>query len=222
MKIVVLLSGGMDSTVAAYLTRKDHPKGDIYALTVDYGQLAEPYETSAASLVAARIGAAGHLVTEVSIPCNSPLTGQGEIESKAFSGIPNTWVPQRNSIFLALAFAYAESVGADRIYVGFCKGAYSPDCSLNFVRAIETALNHASKAFNETGKGIGVIAPLLFKSKPEVIKEGYGLGVDFGETRTCYTADTLACGICPGCRARLDAFTQLCIADPVLYRSSNG
>ena len=218
MNAVVLISGGMDSTVAAYLARKDIKNGKLYGLTVDYGQLAIDYEIEAAYNVARELVMERHAVANVVMPFGNPLTGIGNIESSTFTGIPNTWVPQRNSIFLALAYGYAETVDADSVYVGFAKGAYSPDCSPHFTHYIEIALNYASKSFVESGKGIGLIAPLVLRSKPEIIQKGFGSGVDFAKTRTCYGEGELACGVCPGCRARLQAFSDLGITDPLKYK----
>jgi 7-cyano-7-deazaguanine synthase len=136
--------------------------------------------------------------------------------------IPSTWVPQRNSIFLALAFAYAEMVGAGYIYGGMNAVDYSgyPDCRPEFLLSIEQALNLASKKFVETGKAIKLVVPLVKLSKVDIIKTGLELGVPYNLTWSCYKGpDELkqACGLCDSCRIRLQAFKDLGVKDPIKY-----
>ena len=164
-------------------------------------------------------------------------TGQGDIpvkRSKAMKetfglaygrdegkvgGIPTTWVPQRNSIFLALAFAYAETVGATLVYTGFNVRDYSgyPDCRLEFVEQMQKALNLASKQFVETGKGIGIACPIIHKTKAEIIELGMRLKVPFRYTWSCYQGREKACGVCDSCRIRLEAFKKVGLDDPLSY-----
>lgn len=219
-KAVVLLSGGLDSTVAAYCARKDIGKsGELYAITFNYGQT-HSKELNYAREVAGELAVCHDILSiPLSKVVQSTLTGQGEIPIGEVEGIPSTWVPQRNSIFLALAFAYAETVGADRVYIGVNSRDYSgyPDCRPEFVEAMNRALNLASKRFVETGKGIGIIAPLQYLTKVDIIKKGTELGVDFSKTWSCYRGGEKACGRCPSCVIRLRAFRELGIEDPIKY-----
>jgi len=220
-KAVVLLSGGIDSTVTAYIARKDiGGSGILHALHLNYGQLHKK-EGELAFETAVKLSCIWYS-QEVKIPASSSLTGQGEIPTGEPEGIPSTWVPQRNSTFLALAFAYAETTGADRIYIGVNSRDYSgyPDCRPEFIEAVNKALNLASKQFVESGRGIGIIAPLQYLSKVEIIRKGIELGVDFSKTWSCYRGKELACGKCPSCLIRLEAFRELGIDDPIGYERS--
>ncbi len=220
-KTVVLLSGGLDSTVTAYLARKDvGKKGALYALTVMYGQK-HTKEVEYAAKVAISLGAEWsplYLPLDTFLQ-SSLLHSQEEVPTKEEEGIPSTWVPQRNSIFLALAFAYAETVGAGLVYTGFNVRDYSgyPDCRPEFVEQMQRALNLASKRFVETGEGIGITCPLMHKSKVEIIQIGMGLGVDFESTWSCYKGGDKACGVCDSCRIRLKAFEGAGLKDPLEY-----
>jgi len=220
-KAVVLLSGGIDSTITAYTAKKDIGKrGELHAISFDYGQ------THQKELVCA--SAIGELLEVESHPLlkilgmglfGSSLTGQGEVPTEEVEGVPSTWVPQRNSIFLTLAFAYAETIGADKVYIGVNSRDYSgyPDCRPEFILSMSVALNQASKQFIETGKGIGIVAPLQYLSKVDIIRKGIGLGVNFSVTWSCYNGRRLACGRCPSCIIRLKAFKDLGMKDPVEY-----
>jgi len=149
----------------------------------------------------------------------SSLIAVGEVPTEEVKGVPSTWVPQRNSIFLALAFAYAETVGADRVYVGANSMDYSgyPDCRYEFISALDIALNLASKQYVEDGKRITISAPLQFNSKADIIRRGIALGVDFSKTWSCYNGREKACGQCPSCLIRLKAFREVGIEDPLEY-----
>jgi len=218
-KVVVLLSGGIDSTVTAYLARRlVGSTSRLYALSFKYNQEHDK-ELSYAYSTGEALGVEDHLFLEVQIPAGSSLTGQGEIPSKEVKGIPSTWVPQRNSIFLALAFSYAEAVGADSIYIGVNSQDYSgyPDCRPEFITAMSTALNLASKRFVETGKVIGIVTPLQYLHKTGIISTGLELGIDFSNTWSCYRGGLKACGKCPSCRIRLEAFQSLGKTDPLEY-----
>jgi len=219
-KVVILLSGGLDSAVTAYIARKDvGVKGELYALNISYGQT-HFREITSAQNIANELGAS---LKRMHVPLDwlveSSLTGLGEIPTEEVEDIPSTWVPQRNSIFLALAFAYAETVGADLVYTGFNVKDYSgyPDCRPEFVEQIQKALNLASKQFVETGKGIGIACPIMHKTKAEIIEIGRTLGVDFSKTWSCYQGGKKACGVCPSCRIRLAAFEEVGVDDPVEY-----
>ena len=223
-KAVVLLSGGLDSAVAAYIAREDIGKrGKLYALTFEYGQRhwKEVY-------CAISIGKALEVATH-SLPASglahfangsSLVNRRYDIPSEGLSdGIPNTWVPQRNSVFLAYAFACAEVVGADWIYTGFNIKDYSgyPDCRPEFVEAIEKALNLASKEFVEVGKGRSIETPLMYKTKAEIVQKGLSLEVPFKLTTSCYEGGEKACGKCDSCRIRLEAFAKVGVPDPIEY-----
>jgi len=220
-KAVVLLSGGLDSTVTAYIARKDiGVKGELYALGISYGQTHFREVTSAQNI-------ANELDTPLKrmhIPLDwlveSSLTGEGDIPAEEVKEIPSTWVPQRNSIFLALAFAYAETVGADLVYTGFNIKDYSgyPDCRPEFVEQMQRALNLASKQFVETGKGIGITCPIMYKTKAEIIEIGRTLFVPFEKTWSCYKGGEKACGVCASCRIRLKAFDEVGLVDPITYQ----
>jgi len=220
-KSVVLLSGGIDSTVTAYLARRDTgKKGKLYAVSLDYGQ-AHKKELLCASDIGELLEVEGHPLFKILGMglLGSSLVGKGEIPTEETRGIPSTWVPQRNSIFLAFAFAYAETIGADRVYVGVNSRDYSgyPDCRPEFIEAMNKALNLASKRYVESGKGIGIIAPLQYLSKTDIIKKGIELKVNFSKTWSCYRGRELACGKCPSCLIRLEAFRKLGMRDPISY-----
>lgn len=221
-KAVVLLSGGLDSTVTAYIARKDiGVKGELYTLSFFYGQL-HIKEVECARLIAEALEASLlRLDLDLQSLVDSSLTGVGVIPEEEGKGIPSTWVPQRNSIFLALAFAYAETVGATLVYTGFNIKDYSgyPDCRPEFVEQIQKALNLASKQFVETGRGIGIACPLMHKTKVEIIEWGRTLSVPFEKTWSCYQGRDEACGVCDSCRIRLAAFTEVGIDDPIEYES---
>lgn len=237
-RAVVLLSGGIDSTVTAYLARKDvGKKGKLHAISFAYGQLHKK-ELAFASDISVKLEMESHpLIRILGMELfGSSLVGGDEEPVKRLtamkasfglaygrpkgdSRIPSTWVPQRNSFFLALAYAYAETVGASSVYIGVNSVDYSgyPDCRPEFVQAMDTALNLASKQAVETGKYIRIVAPLQHLSKVEIISKGLEMGVDFSKTWSCYCGRELACGKCPSCLIRLEAFSKLEMKDPARY-----
>lgn len=221
-KAIVLLSGGLDSTVTAYIAKKNIGKmGELYAVTFDYGQTHHK-EIVFARDVAKELGVVEHLEEwELRIPAESSLLVEGseQVPTEEVEGIPSTWVPQRNSIFLALAFAWAETIGADSIYIGVNNVDYSgyPDCRPEFINSMERALNLASKRFIETGREIMIEAPLQYLAKVDIIKLGASLGADFSKTWSCYRGEVRACGRCPSCLIRLKAFKELGLDDPIEY-----
>lgn len=210
MKAVVLLSGGLDSTTVAYLA--DRSGYEIFALSIRYGQRHER-ELEAARAVCNALGVAEHRVVSLDFGnWGSSLTESGDLPTDGESDtIPTTWVPMRNLIFLGIASGYAEVVAADAIYIGVSQVDYSgyPDCRAEFIDAYQRAANLASKQFVERGISIPVMAPLMHLSKPNTIKLGLRLGVDYGMTWSCYEGGAEPCGVCDSCRIRDAAFKDV-------------
>ena len=224
-KAVVLLSGGLDSATA--LAEAKAAGFEPYALTVLYGQR-HAVEVEAARRVATALGATRHVETTIDLRAfgGSALTADLDVpkdrdESEMTSGIPITYVPARNTVFLALALAWAETLGAFDLFVGVNCVDYSgyPDCRPEFLRAFEALANLATKAGVEGTGSFRIHAPLLHWTKEQIIRRGLELGVDYGLTHSCYdpTPGGLACGRCDSCRLRLDAFARVGIADPAQY-----
>ena len=222
-KAVVLLSGGLDSSTVAYIAAKrDNLK--VFPISFLYGQK-HFYELDCARKVAESLGSVTK-VAHVGLKelVQSSLLGSSDIPSDGVKPgeIPSTWVPQRNSIFLSLAFAYAEMVDADYVYAGMNAVDYSgyPDCRPEFINSMEDSLNLASKRFVETGKRFELITPLMAMQKVDIIKTGLELGVPYNLTWSCYKGPNdlkQACSSCDSCRIRLDAFSKLGIKDPIKY-----
>ncbi len=220
MNAVVLLSGGLDSAVSAHIGKlRLGNEGKLYALTLQYGQKHER-EIDSAFGIGELLGVEEHEKLRVDVVA-SALTDEGrDIRTTGVEeGIPDTWVPQRNALFLVLAFAYAESVGAEVIYTGFNIVDYSgyPDCRPEFVKAINWALNLASKRFVETRRGIEISSPLSGLSKSQIISKALELGVPLELTWSCYQGREKACGLCDSCRLRLKGFEELGLKDPIEY-----
>jgi len=217
---VVLLSGGLDSATVLAIARAEG--FDAFALTVLYGQR-HRVEVEAAKRVAAAIGVAEHRFVRVELDVlgGSALTAAIEVPKDRVDdgGIPATYVPARNTVLLSLALGYAEVVGATDLFVGVNAVDYSgyPDCRPEFVRAFEALANVATKAA-VGGARYRVHAPLLEKTKPEIIRCGLELGVDYALTHSCYDPDDTggACGHCDSCLIRARAFAALGLADPAL------
>jgi 7-cyano-7-deazaguanine synthase len=222
-RAVVLASGGLDSTVAAAIAKQDGH--ELYCLTIAYGQR-HIVEVERARQVAAALGVAGHLVLELNLRAigGSALTTASSVpkdrdRSERSHGIPNTYVPGRNLIFLSLAAAHAEVVGASRIYFGANVVDYSgyPDCRPAFIRAFETAVHEGTKAGVE-GRPLQVIAPLLSMTKADIIRRGLELNVPFHLTHSCYDpSGTVACGRCDSCLIRREGFAKAGVEDPIEY-----
>ena len=220
---IILLSGGLDSaTVLARATAR----GDAcYALTIDYGQRHDA-EMAAARDIAARARVFAHRTVTVDVGQfgGSSLTDTAmAVPVTATEGIPNTYVPARNTIMLAIALAWAEVVGAARICVGVNAVDYSgyPDCRPAFIDAFQTLAGLATKA-GVNGERILIEAPLISMSKAEIIALGVQLGVDYSATVSCYQArmDGAACGQCDACRLRKQGFSAAGIGDPTRYAAS--
>jgi 7-cyano-7-deazaguanine synthase len=220
-RAVILLSGGMDSaTVLAIARSEGH---ECHCLTVDYGQRHRA-ELSAAARVARDLGASQHRVVDLDLAGfgGSALTDQAIAVPEAPSGgIPVTYVPARNTIFLALALAWAEVLGSRDIWFGANAVDYSgyPDCRPEYMRAFEALANLATKAAVE-GNRLTLHTPIISLSKADIIRRGATLGVDYGQTVSCYqaTKEGLACGRCDACRLRSAGFAAAGLTDITRYR----
>lgn len=220
---VVLASGGLDSTVTAVMARQDGC--ELFFLTVDYGQR-HAVEIERARQVAAALGVSHHVVltTDLRSIGGSALTSRIEVpkdreRSDRERDIPVTYVPGRNLIFLSLAAAHAEVVGASLIYFGANVLDYSgyPDCRPEFIRAFEDTVNKGTKAGVE-GNPFHVRTPLLLMNKAEIIRRGAELRAPLHLTHSCYDpVGTLACGRCDSCVIRREGFAKAGVADPVQY-----
>jgi 7-cyano-7-deazaguanine synthase len=223
---VVLVSGGMDSATALAIARQQGFA--CYALSFDYGQR-HRLELDCARRVAASLGAVRHTIVGIDLRAigGSALTAAIDVPKdrpyeEMGQGIPITYVPARNTVFLALALGLAEVVGAFDMFYGANVLDYSgyPDCRPEFVAAFEKLAGVATKAGVEGGT-FHVHAPLLKMTKAEIIKEGKRLGVDFGMTLSCYDPDDQgrACGHCDSCRLRLRGFEEAGMSDPAVYQN---
>lgn len=223
-KAVVLASGGLDSTVAAVVAKRDGCR--LYLLTIGYGQR-HGVEVERARQVARALEAAEHRVIEIDLRAfgGSSLTSDEPVprdrsEAERRGGIPSTYVPARNTIFLSLALAYAETVGADAIYIGANVLDYSgyPDCRSEYLQAFERVARLGTKA-GVDGRGIEIRAPLLTLSKAEIIRLGISLGAPLHLTHSCYdpAVHGEACGRCDSCRIRLEGFKAAGLTDPAAY-----
>ena len=224
-RAVVLLSGGLDSATA--LAEAKASGFALYALTVLYGQR-HAVEREAAERVARSLGVVRHVQQSIDLRAfgGSALTDAIAVpkdrdEATMSDGIPITYVPARNTVFLSLALAWAETLGAFDIFVGVNCVDYSgyPDCRPEYLAAFETLANLATKAGVEGKRRFRVHAPLIRLTKDEIIQRGLELGVDYGLTHSCYDPDSLgrACGHCDSCQIRLAGFAKLGKVDPVEY-----
>jgi 7-cyano-7-deazaguanine synthase len=218
---VVLLSGGLDSATTLAIC---HQEGfEPCALSFDYGQR-HHVEVAAARRVAASLGARDHRVAQIDLRIfgGSALTDKIPVPKNTsdLTGIPITYVPARNSIFLSYALAWCEVLGAADIFIGVNAIDYSgyPDCRPAFISAFEELASLATKAGVE-GRRFHIHAPLLEMSKAQIIQKGIDLGVDFSLTHSCYdpSPDLLACGRCDSCRIRMEGFRQAGLVDPIRY-----
>ncbi len=220
--VVVLLSGGMDSATVLAIARGEGC--ECHCLTVDYGQRHRA-ELAAAARVARALGAAGHRVIRLDLTAfgGSALTDNSlAVPEAPTQGIPITYVPARNTIFLSLALAWAEVLGAQDIWFGANAVDYSgyPDCRPEYMRAFEALANLATRAAVE-GRPLALHTPIISLTKADIIRRGAALGVDYAATVSCYqaTEEGLACGRCDACRIRRGGFEAAGIADPTRYRS---
>ena len=220
-KAVCLLSGGLDSATCLAVARRDGFAS--YALSFDYGQR-HIYELEAAARVAAALGAADHRVARIDLRMfgGSALTAGIDVPkhrsaAEMETGIPITYVPARNTIFLSFAMAWAEVLGASDIFLGVNAVDYSgyPDCRPEFVAAFEAMANLATKTGVEGTTALKVHTPLINLSKSEIIRLGLSLGVDYGLTHSCYDpgADGRPCGGCDSCLLRAKGFEEAGVRD---------
>jgi 7-cyano-7-deazaguanine synthase len=221
MKCVVLLSGGLDSYTAAAIARSEG--FELYALTIRYGQR-HAHELIAARRVAASLGVARHLelpldlrgiggsalTSDVPVPRDRALTA---------TDIPSTYVPARNTIFLAVALGWAEAIDARDLCIGVNALDYSgyPDCRPEFIRAFESLAAVATRAGVEGGR-FHIHTPLITLSKADIIRRGIALGLDYGLTHSCYdpSADSRPCGHCDSCVLRAKGFAEAGVIDPLV------
>jgi 7-cyano-7-deazaguanine synthase len=221
---VVLLSGGLDSATVLAIAQAEGFA--VHALSFRYGQR-HAAELEAARAVAARAHVAAHHIAEIDLRAmgGSALTAEIGVperrsEQEMAEGIPVTYVPARNTIFLAFALGWCEVLGASDIFIGVNAVDYSgyPDCRPEFIRAFEALARLATKAGVE-GRRFQVRAPLIALSKAEIIRKGLALGVDYSLTRSCYQPDAggRACGVCDACLLRLKGFREAGIKDPAEY-----
>ena len=220
-RAVVLLSGGLDSVTALAMAKSEGY--ECYTLSFNYGQRHES-ELLASAKLSALHGTVEHKVINIDLRSigGSALTDNLiDVPEEEQQGIPVTYVPARNTVFLSIALGWAEVLNAHAIYVGVNAVDYSgyPDCRPDFIAAFETLANLATKTGVE-GNKLSVHAPLINMTKAEIIKRGIELGVDYSQTVSCYQADSdgNACGRCDSCRLRRQGFEQAGIADPTRYQ----
>jgi 7-cyano-7-deazaguanine synthase len=226
-RAVVLLSGGLDSATAAALAQREGFA--LYGLTIRYGQV-HAVEIEAARRVAASLGFAKHVELDIDLKGfgGSSLVGEGEIPTGELrtsnvelptSSVPSTYVPARNTVFLSLALAWAEVLGAERIVIGVNALDYSgyPDCRPEFIAAFDYLSTLATRA-GVDGKAPRIWAPLQHLGKGAIIRAGLELGIDYGWTHSCYNpaSDGRPCGRCDSCQLRARGFEDAGVADPLL------
>lgn len=227
-KAVVLLSGGMDSATAAAIAREQGFA--LYALSFRYGQR-HAQEIEAARRVARHLGAARHVILDLDLRAfgGSALTGDVPVPKdrspeEIGAGIPVTYVPARNTIFLAFALAWAEVLGAGDIFIGVNALDYSgyPDCRPEYIAAFQDLAALATRAGTEGGRRFTIHTPLIQLTKREIVERGIGLGVDYSLTLSCYdpAPDGAACGRCDACLLRLKGFRESGREDPARYQAA--
>ncbi len=226
MKAVVLLSGGLDSSTVLYQAIMD--SCECYTLSFDYQQR-HLRELDSAALVSRTAGVVQHQVVRFDLRKwgGSALTDDAielprlRSTSEMSESIPVTYVPARNTIFLSFAVAYAEAIGAVRVYIGVNALDYSgyPDCRPDYIQAMQEVFRLGTKQGRE-GEAITIMTPLINLKKTDIIQLGNRLGVPWELTWSCYTGGDVACGVCDSCRLRLAAFAELGLKDPLPYASA--
>lgn len=225
-RAVVLLSGGLDSTTL--LAQALHDGFDVHAMTFRYGQR-HASEIDAAKRVASRYAVRDHVIVDIDLRTfgGSALTTDIDIPKDRdlravdHDGIPITYVPARNTIFLSFALAWAEVLGAADIFIGVNALDYSgyPDCRPEYISAYERMANLATRGSVEQTNPVHIRTPLIDLTKAEIIRKGLALGVDYSGTQSCYDPDPsgAACGHCDACQLRLKGFAEAGVVDPALY-----
>lgn len=222
-KAVILVSGGLDSTTV--LSMAMDQGYECYTLSFDYGQRHRS-ELEAAQRVSQAMAVAEHKVVQLDLGTigGSALTDVAiDVPESETEGIPVTYVPARNTVFLSIALGWAEVLGANDIFLGVNAVDYSgyPDCRPKYIAAFETMANLATKATVE-GQKLSIHAPLIAMTKAEIIQTGIALDVDYSQTVSCYQAslDGLACGKCDSCRLRQQGFIEAGVKDPTRYQNN--
>lgn len=224
---VALLSGGLDSTTAVAIALNQGY--EVHAMSFRYGQR-HSIELESAGRVARALGIKNHLIVDIDLRAigGSALTAEIDVpkersSDEMSSGIPVTYVPARNTIFLSFALAWAETLSASDIFIGVNALDYSgyPDCRPEYIEAFERMANLATKAGVEGRINLRIHAPLIRMTKAQIISRGLELGVDYSLTHSCYdpTTDNLACGKCDSCALRLKGFAEAGTSDPLRYAS---
>jgi len=225
-KAVVLLSGGLDSATTLAIARDR--RFDCYALTFRYGQR-HAFEIEAAKKVAQALHSYDHVFVDIDLRLfgGSALTDDVAVPKarsleEIGTGIPITYVPARNTIFLSFALAYAEVIGSDDIFLGVNALDYSgyPDCRPEYIQAFEHLAKLATKAGVEGRQRLTIHTPLIDMTKAEIIRQGQRLGVDYALTSSCYdpSSEGIPCGACDACLLRLKGFSETGLADPLRYQ----
>ncbi len=221
-RAVILLSGGLDSVTTLAMAKQQG--FECYTLSFDYGQRHDA-ELVAAKALSAQMGALEHKVIKIDLRSigGSALTDDAiAVPDHHEAGIPVTYVPARNTVFLSIALGWAEVLQAQAIFVGVNAVDYSgyPDCRPDYIAAFEKLANLATKAGVE-GQYLHIHTPLIDLTKAEIIKQGIALGVDYSQTISCYQADKAgrACGQCDSCRFRKQGFEQAGVSDPTQYQN---
>ena len=229
-RAVLLLSGGLDSTTLLAIANAEGL--DVHALTFRYGQR-HGHEVDAARRIALGAGVREHVIADIDLRKigGSALTADIDVPkerptAELGEGVPVTYVPARNTIFLSFALAWAEVLGAGDIFIGVNALDYSgyPDCRPAYIEAFERMANLATRAAVEGGRRVRIRAPLIALSKAQIITRGLALGVDYTETTSCYdpSPDGRACGQCDACQLRLKGFAEAGVPDPIAYARPAG
>ncbi len=222
MKAVILLSGGLDSSTVLYQALADGC--ECYTISFDYQQR-HLKELQSAAAIASSTGVVNQVVKfDLRLWGGSALTDdtinlpQDRSLEQMSQNIPTTYVPARNTIFLSFALAYAETITAERVYIGVNALDYSgyPDCRPDYIQAMQEVFRLGTKLGRE-GIAIAIVAPLIHLKKTEIIQLGNQLGVPWELTWSCYLGGDIACGVCDACRLRLAAFAELGLVDPIRY-----
>jgi 7-cyano-7-deazaguanine synthase len=225
VKAVILLSGGLDSATVLYQAKSEGC--ECYAISFDYQQR-HRRELESATALAHLVGVENHQLVSFDLRAlgGSALTDdsielphQRSITEMA-QNIPVTYVPARNTIFLSFALAYAETIGAERVYIGVNALDYSgyPDCRSDYIQAMQEVFRLGTRQGRE-GQEIAIVTPLINLRKTAIIQLGNQLGVPWQKTWSCYAGEDLACGVCDSCQLRLQAFAELGLKDPVEYQT---